>query len=259
LQKYSKVSELSTALMTNTMDKQKSYTGSSSNKAEMEKMFDSISGKYDFLNHFLSLNIDKNWRRKAVDELESIQPKKILDMATGTADLAMEANRLGPDMIVGIDLSENMLAVGREKLKKKGWSHISLEKGDSENIHYDEHSFDACTVGFGVRNFENLDLGISEIYRVLKPGGKLVVLEFSKPDKFPVKQLYKIYSDGLMPLWGKLFSGSKSAYTYLPESVKKFPDGQKFLNFMTNCGFVDTKQRRLSFGICSIYSGTKQG
>lgn len=223
----------------------------------MEQMFDSISGKYDFLNHFLSLNIDKKWRRKTVDELEDIQPKVILDMATGTADLAIEANRLKPNKIVGIDLSENMLSVGRTKLQKKGWDHISLEKGDSENIHYDENTFDAATVGFGVRNFENLEQGLKEINRVLKPGGKLVVLEFSKPDKFPVKQLCSIYSDGLLPLWGKLFSGNKSAYTYLPESVKKFPDGQNFLDFMSTCGFRDTKQRRLSFGICSIYTGTK--
>jgi demethylmenaquinone methyltransferase / 2-methoxy-6-polyprenyl-1,4-benzoquinol methylase len=250
---------LSTSSTTNKNEQSTIYKGSSSNKAEMEQMFDSISGKYDFLNHFLSLNIDKKWRRKTIDELESLKPKTILDMATGTGDLAMEANRLTPDKIIGIDLSEKMLAAGRAKIQKKGWEHISLEKGDSENIHYEENTFDACTVGFGVRNFENLDLGLSELLRVLRPGGKLVVLEFSKPDKFPVKQAYKLYSDGILPLWGKLFSGSKSAYTYLPESVKKFPDGQNFLDHMKKCGFVDTKQRRLSFGICSIYTGTKQG
>lgn len=251
------MNELSSESMTNTSKNGTNYVGSSSNKQEMETMFDSISGKYDFLNHFLSLNIDKKWRRKAIAELKDIQPKKILDMATGTADLAIEANSLNPDEIIGIDLSEKMLNVGRQKLAKKGLNHINLEKGDSENIAYPDNQFDAATVGFGVRNFENLGKGLSEIHRVLRPGGKLVVLEFSKPDKFPVKQFYKIYSDGILPLWGKLFSGNKSAYTYLPESVKKFPDGQNFLDFMTQCGFKNTKERRLSFGICSIYSGTK--
>lgn len=223
----------------------------------MENMFDSISGRYDFLNHFLSANVDKRWRKKAVNELVELKPDRVLDMATGTADLAIEANRLNPSEIVGIDLSNKMLDVGRTKLQKKGLTNIRLEQGDSENIQYPDDSFDACTVGFGVRNFENLEAGLKEINRVLRPGGKLVVLEFSMPTAFPMKQIYWLYQDVFMPIWGKLFAGNSSAYTYLPESVKRFPDGKDFTDFMERCGFSDTKQRRLTFGICSIYTGTK--
>lgn len=221
-------------------------------------MFDSISKRYDFLNHFLSLGIDKIWRKKAVACLKGDQPDLILDVATGTADLAIECLKLNPNKIVGVDLSEGMLGIGRKKLKAEGLdTKIELRKGDSEKLLFDDNYFDACTVGFGVRNFENLNQGLSEIYRVLKPKGKLVVLEFSKPRKFPVKHLYNLYFNTILPLWGRYISKNNSAYTYLPESVKHFPDGQDFLNELEKVGFSSTSMKALSFGICSIYVGTK--
>ncbi|NQW43751.1 MAG: ubiquinone/menaquinone biosynthesis methyltransferase, partial [Bacteroidetes bacterium] len=180
-------------------------------------MFDSISKRYDFLNHFLSLSIDKGWRKKSVAELETLKPKYILDMATGTGDLALACLKLNPEKITGIDLSEGMLSVGREKIfKLKKDNIIEMLKGDSEKILFPDNTFDACTVGFGVRNFENLDQGLAEIYRVLKPNAKLVVLEFSKPKKFPVKNLYNFYFNTILPFWGRYISKSNSAYTYLP-------------------------------------------
>lgn len=221
-------------------------------------MFDSISKRYDFLNHFLSLGIDKLWRRKAVNYLKKDNPKMILDVATGTADLAIECLKLNPDKVIGVDLSEGMLSMGRKKLAASGQdAKIELRKGDSEKLLFEDSTFDACTVGFGVRNFEDLDKGLAEIYRVLKPGAKLVVLEFSKPRTFPVKQLYNLYFNTILPLWGRYISKSNSAYSYLPESVKHFPDGQDFLNHLEKVGFKQMKMQALSFGICSIYVGTK--
>lgn len=221
-------------------------------------MFDSISGRYDFLNHFLSLGIDKGWRRKAIAKLRSDKPQQILDVATGTADLAMEALSLNPKKIVGVDLSEGMLGVGRKKIHAAGRdSIIELQKGDSEKLLFGNDSFDACTVGFGVRNFEHLDQGLAEIHRVLKPGARLVVLEFSKPTVFPVKQVYNFYFNAILPFWGRFISKDQSAYTYLPESVRHFPDGAAFLERLQAAGFKDTTQDKLSFGICSIYTGVK--
>ncbi len=221
-------------------------------------MFDSISKRYDFLNHFLSLGIDKLWRRKAVNYLKKDNPNMILDVATGTADLAIECLKLNPDKVIGVDLSEGMLSMGRKKLAASGQdAKIELRKGDSEKLLFEDSTFDACTVGFGVRNFEDLDKGLAEIYRVLKPGAKLVVLEFSKPRTFPVKQLYNLYFNTILPLWGRYISKSNSAYSYLPESVKHFPDGQDFLNHLEKVGFKQMKMQALSFGICSIYVGTK--
>jgi demethylmenaquinone methyltransferase / 2-methoxy-6-polyprenyl-1,4-benzoquinol methylase len=221
-------------------------------------MFDSISKRYDFLNHFLSLGIDKAWRRKAIAKLKPQQPKMILDMATGTADLAMEALSLNPDKIIGVDLSEGMLSMGRSKIKHAGKNNvIELLKGDSEKILFDDQSFDACTVGFGVRNFENLDKGLSEIYRVLKPGAQIVVLEFSKPTVFPVKQVYNLYFNTILPFWGRYISRNNSAYSYLPESVKHFPDGPAFVQHLNSVGFKQTTAQTLTFGICSIYTGVK--
>ncbi len=234
---------------------QSSNTGK---KQQVEEMFDSISKRYDFLNHFLSLGIDKGWRKKTIDELKSTQPKQILDMATGTADLAIAALALNPDKITGIDLSEGMLSVGRTKItKNKQNDKIELIKGDSEKILFPDNTFDACTVGFGVRNFENLNQGLAEIYRVLKPGAKLVVLEFSKPKKFPVKNLYNFYFNAILPFWGRYISKSNSAYTYLPESVKHFPDGDAFTSELIKIGFKNPTSKPLSFGICSIYTGIK--
>ena len=229
-----------------------------SKKAQVALMFNNIARKYDFLNHFLSLGIDKLWRKKAIKILRAHQPKRMLDIATGTGDFAIAALKLNPDSVVGIDISTEMLAVGREKIAKKGLEHkIQLFEGDSENIQFENDSFDAITVAFGVRNFENLEKGISEMHRVLDKGGKLVVLEFSKPRKFPIKQIYNFYFFKILPFWGRLVSKDISAYTYLPESVANFPDGDKFLEICKTCGFESVSEQRLSFGIASIYIGTK--
>ena len=229
-----------------------------SKKAQVEEMFDNISKRYDFLNHFLSLGIDKAWRKKAIAQLRPLQPQNMLDVATGTGDLAIAALALKPKSIVGVDLSEGMLSMGRVKMQKQGYDHvIQMLKGDSEKLLFEDNTFDACTVGFGVRNFENLDQGLAEIYRVLKPGAMLVVLEFSKPKAFPIKQLYQFYFSAILPLWGRLISKSQSAYTYLPESVKHFPDGQDFIDHLHHVGFKSTHIKSLSFGICSLYTGIK--
>jgi demethylmenaquinone methyltransferase/2-methoxy-6-polyprenyl-1,4-benzoquinol methylase len=230
----------------------------SSKKQEVATMFNNISAKYDFLNHFLSLGIDKLWRKRAIRELKTSKPKKILDIATGTGDFALEALKINPQNVIGVDISEGMLKVGMEKMKTKQVDHIiSLRLGDSENLPFEENTFDAITVGFGVRNFENLNKGLSEMLRVLKPGGKAVVLEFSKPKIFPVKQLFGFYSRIFIPFFGKLFSKDKRAYSYLPESVKVFPEGQSFLNILSEVGYSEVNSIRLSGGIATIYVGTK--
>ena len=227
-------------------------------KAQVALMFNNIARKYDFLNHFLSMGIDKLWRKKAVKLLMPLKPKKVLDIATGTGDFALANLKLNPDKVVGIDISTGMLAVGREKIAKKNLQDkIELFEGDSENIQFETNSFDAITVAFGVRNFENLEKGLKEMNRVVRPGGKVIVLEFSKPKKFPVKQFYNFYFFRILPLWGRMVSKDNSAYTYLPESVNAFPDGEDFLKIYEDCGFSDTKQIKLSFGIASIYIGTK--
>jgi demethylmenaquinone methyltransferase/2-methoxy-6-polyprenyl-1,4-benzoquinol methylase len=230
-----------------------------SKKKEVALMFDKIAHRYDFLNHFLSLNIDKIWRRKAVKSLSNTQPDAILDVACGTGDLAISLyKKYQPHTLTGIDISEQMLAYGRKKLAKKGLdSVIRLETGDSENINYPDKSFDAVTAAFGVRNFENLQTGINEMYRVLNKDGKIVILEFSQPQKFPIKQLYRFYFLRILPFVGKVFSKDNSAYTYLPESVGAFPYGEKFLEVLNKAGFKKTNAQTLSFGIASIYTGVK--
>lgn len=236
----------------------KPYNQQDSKKEQVASMFNNIAKTYDFLNHFLSLGIDIIWRKKAIKELKEINPKIILDVATGTGDFAFEALKLNPDKIIGVDISEGMLAIAREKIEKRKESQrFEVRLGDSEKLLFDDNTFDATIVSFGVRNFENLDKGLSDINRVLKPGGKLVVLEFSNPKKFPVKQLYHFYSFQVLPLFGKLFSNDAKAYTYLPESVKAFPDGDDFLLRMKQAGFATTKCIALGFGICSIYTGIK--
>ena len=231
---------------------------SGNKKSQVAQMFNNIAGNYDFLNHFLSAGIDIIWRRKAISLLKAARPKLMLDVATGTGDSAIEALRLKPDKIVGVDISEGMLAVGREKLAKKGLAHkIELQYGDSENLPFADNTFDAITVAFGVRNFENLEKGLAEMHRVLKPGGTAVVLEFSNPRSFPMKQLYQFYSGRILPLIGKFVSKDNAAYTYLPESVQAFPDGQAFLNIYEKVGFKSTKWHSLTFGISSIYTGQK--
>jgi len=227
-------------------------------KQQVATMFNNIAGKYDFLNHFLSAGIDIVWRKKAVSLLKAEKPKLVLDIATGTADFAIETLRLNPDKIVGVDISEGMLAVGREKLAKRGLGQkIELRYGDSENLPFEDNSFDAITVAFGVRNFENLAKGLAEMNRVLKPGGMAVVLEFSKPRSFPMKQLYQFYFKNILPVVGKIVSKDNAAYTYLPESVQAFPDGQDFINIFQEVGFKSIKWHSLTFGISSIYTGKK--
>lgn len=229
-----------------------------SKKQQVVNMFDSISGKYDLLNHMLSLGIDIGWRRKAIKLVKTDHPKKILDVATGTGDFAMEAIKLNPDKIVGIDISEGMLSVGRKKMKKKGYDRIiDMEHGDSENLRFGDNHFDLVIVAFGVRNFENLEKGLNEMNRVLKKGGKAVVLEFSKPSIFPFKQLYNFYFCWILPKIGKLVSKNQHAYTYLPASVKEFPYGKDFLNIMAKTRFKNTKCKPLTLGISSIYIGEK--
>lgn len=227
-------------------------------KEQVAKMFDNISRRYDLLNHLLSMGIDKGWRRKAIRLLEPLKPQAILDVATGTGDFAIQALTLKPQKITGVDISEGMLAVGRKKIAEKKLEHlIELKSGDSENLPFGENNFDAVTVAFGVRNFENLEKGLAEIYRVIKPGGMVVVLEFSRPRAFPFKQLYSFYFKVILPKIGRFISSDKAAYTYLPESVEAFPDGEDFLHRLNTVGFKNTKCKALTFGISSIYTGLK--
>ncbi|MCB9173647.1 MAG: bifunctional demethylmenaquinone methyltransferase/2-methoxy-6-polyprenyl-1,4-benzoquinol methylase UbiE [Flavobacteriales bacterium] len=227
-------------------------------KEQVATMFNNISKKYDFLNHFLSLGIDILWRKKAIKLLKPHQPKVMLDIATGTGDFALEALSLKPTKIIGIDISEGMLAVGKDKIKAKGVdSIIDLQLGDSENLPFDNGYFDAYTVGFGVRNFENLEKGLTEMLRVLKPNGKAVILEFSKPKKFPIKQVYNFYFNNILPGIGKLVSKDNAAYTYLPESVNAFPEGEEFVQILSKLGYKEIKNMPLMFGIASIYYASK--
>lgn len=229
-----------------------------SKKEEVATMFNNISKRYDFLNHFLSLGIDKMWRKKAIKQLEEIQPKSILDIATGTGDFAIAALKLNPKEVIGVDISQGMLDVGIEKMKRKGYDDvISMKLGDSEKLPFDENRFDALTVGFGVRNYENLEKGLEDMLRVLKPGGKAVILEFSKPKKFPVKQTFGFYSKRVIPFLGKTISKDKRAYEYLPESVEAFPEGQDFMDIMSKIGYQNLKSNLVSGGIATIYSGVK--
>jgi demethylmenaquinone methyltransferase / 2-methoxy-6-polyprenyl-1,4-benzoquinol methylase len=230
-----------------------------SKKQQVAAMFDDIAFKYDFLNRFLSAGIDIGWRKKAIRQLVDLQPKKILDVATGTADVAiMTTGILKADKIIGIDISDGMLEIGRQKVAKAGLENtIELLNGDSETINFTDNSFDAVTVAFGVRNFQQLEKGLSEIRRVLKPGGKLVVLEFSKPKMPGVKTMYNLYMKVICPNLGKLFSKNRNAYKYLDESIQHFPEGKNFTTILDNLGYINTYCKPLSLGICSIYCGTK--
>lgn len=227
-------------------------------KQQIAQMFNSIAGSYDFLNHFLSMGIDIYWRKKAIRLLKKYSPKKILDVATGTADFAIEAMRLNPSKIIGIDISEKMLDVGREKIKKLNLEkNIELILAECENTPFKNNFFDAVLVGFGVRNFENLEKGLSEMYRVLNKNGTIIILEFSKPKAFPIKNIFNFYFENILPNIGRLISKDKKAYSYLPKSVEDFPQGKEFLKILEQAGFVDTKQIKLTFGIASIYIGKK--
>ncbi len=227
-------------------------------KQQVEQMFDNIAPKYDFLNHVLSLGIDKLWRKKAIRILSGYKTDMMLDVASGTGDFAIAAAKLKPSKIIGFDISEQMLNVGRVKVQRLGLDQvIEFQKGDSEAMPFTNGHFDAITVAFGVRNFENLENGLREFVRVLKDDGVAVILEFSKPKYFPMKQLYLFYFFGILPLIGRLVSKDSSAYSYLPESVMAFPDDQKFLTILRNVGFSKASQRRLSFGIATIYIAQK--
>lgn len=227
-------------------------------KEYVRSMFNDIASRYDFLNHFLSLNIDYLWRKNVINVLKPLKPKLILDVATGTADLALQATTLQPEKIIGIDISEEMLKIGQKKIfDKNKESVIQLINADSENMPLESDYFDACMVAFGVRNFENLKQGLKEMYRVLKPNAVLVVLEFSKPAKFPVKQFYNFYFKRILPVLGKLISKNDNAYMYLPESVNQFPDGESFTAILAEIGFKNLEIRKQSFGIASIYVGVK--
>jgi demethylmenaquinone methyltransferase / 2-methoxy-6-polyprenyl-1,4-benzoquinol methylase len=227
-------------------------------KQQVEQMFDNIAHKYDFLNRILSFGIDVGWRKKVVKMLAKTNAKLVLDMATGTADLALEISKVPGVQVKGVDLSEGMLEIGRQKVKGRGMDKvIELVKGDSERIVFADNTFDAATVAFGVRNFENLEQGLVELFRVIKPGGSLFVLEFSKPKQFPYKQGYNFYFKNILPTVGKFFSKDSSAYTYLPDSVDAFPDGTNFLKVMEKSGFKGMEMHPLTFGTATIYVGIK--
>jgi demethylmenaquinone methyltransferase/2-methoxy-6-polyprenyl-1,4-benzoquinol methylase len=233
--------------------------GEGSKKQQVAAMFDDIAFKYDFLNRFLSAGIDVGWRKKAIRQIAELNPKTILDVATGTADVAIMASGiLKPEKITGIDISDGMLEIGRQKVEKAGLKGIiELLNGDSETINFKDNTFDAVTVAFGVRNFQHLEKGLSEILRVLKPGGKLVVLEFSKPKTPGVKSMYNLYMKIICPNIGKLFSKNRNAYKYLDESIQKFPEGKNFTQILDSLGYSNTYCKPLSLGICSIYCGSK--
>jgi demethylmenaquinone methyltransferase/2-methoxy-6-polyprenyl-1,4-benzoquinol methylase len=235
------------------------YTGHARKSDQVKRMFDAIAGTYDLLNHTLSLGIDKRWRAKAIAYLQPFSPARILDLATGTGDLAIGmCKALSPEHITGADISENMMKTGRRKAAKAGCAaRISFERQDCLSLTYADNSFDAVTSAFGVRNFEDIEKGIAEMYRVLRPGGHLVILELSHPLQFPARQFYKLYSGTVIPLAGRLFSGEKAAYRYLPASVKVVPQGEAMAEILRRRGFRNVGVRTFTWGICSLYTGEK--
>ena len=241
-------------------EKVKPYKNSNLTKKEqVTKMFDTISKEYDGLNRVISFGIDVKWRKKVVKIVAKTQPNSILDIATGTGDLAINLTKTNAEKIVGLDISEGMLEVGRSKITKRNLSEtIEMVLGDSEELPFEDNSFDAITVAFGIRNFENLEQGLSEILRVLKPSGIFVILETSVPTKFPFKQGYNIYTKGIMPIIGKVFSRDKVAYSYLSESASIFPYGERLNNILSKIGFINPVAMPQTFGVATIYTATKQ-
>lgn len=227
--------------------------------AQVERMFDNIAGAYDTLNHRLSWNIDRSWRRKAIRQLKPCNPRLMLDIATGTGDFAiMAAEMLQPDKLVGADISEGMMEIGRRKVAERGLQEvISFEKEDCTALSYDEGTFDAVTAAFGIRNFANLELGLSEMYRVLKDGGCLSIVELTTPVRFPMKQLFYVYSHTFLPMYGRLISHDGSAYSYLTKSIEAFPQGERMVEILKKVGFREVSFRRLTFGICTMYFARK--
>lgn len=237
----------------------KPYDAEAEKKAQVSTMFNNIAHRYDFLNHFLSLGIDRSWRRKAIAQLLPYKPQQVLDIATGTGDLALEINKqLQPQHIIGIDISPGMLDIGRQKIEKlQLQSIIELMEGDSEALPFEDNSFDAVTVAFGVRNFAHIEKGLSEMLRVLRPGGQCMILEFSKPQTFPFKQGFQFYFRFILPVIGRITSKDKRAYKYLFESVQAFPEGKEFVSLLEGIGFKNVRLRQLTMGVCSIYQAEK--
>lgn len=231
----------------------------SSKKEQVAQMFDTISSEYDNLNRVISFGVDVSWRKKMVKMIAARNPKTILDVATGTGDLAILLSGIKTEKIVGLDISAGMLEIGKQKIAAKNLSErIEMVLGDGEKIPFEDHTFDAITVAFGIRNFENLDAGLSEILRVLKPGGQFLILETSIPEKFPFKQGYKLYTKNIMPLIGRFFSKDKVAYKYLSDSASIFPYGENLNNILRNIGFIDVKNLPQTFGVATIYSASKK-
>jgi demethylmenaquinone methyltransferase/2-methoxy-6-polyprenyl-1,4-benzoquinol methylase len=237
----------------------KPYNEEEKKSVQVERMFDNIASSYDQLNHTLSWGIDKSWRKKAIHWLKPFHPQRMMDVATGTGDFAIQACRvLNPKELIGTDISEGMMNVGRQKVKDAGLEgRISFAKEDCTALSFPNNRFDAITVAFGVRNFEDLDKGLQEIHRVLAPTGKLVIIELSEPEWFPMKQLYALYSKIVIPTLGKLFSKDYSAYTYLPQSIKAFPQGEVMKEIILKAGFSEVQFKRLTLGICTLYTATK--
>jgi len=240
-------------------EKIKPYSTEGKKSVQVEQMFDHIAPAYDRLNHTLSLHIDKCWRRKAIQKLKPFSPHRILDVATGTGDFAIQAAQLlQPEFLLGIDISDGMMQIGKEKVKEAGLEKIiHFLKDDCTQLSLTSNQFDAITVAFGIRNFEDLDAGLSEMYRVLKEAGHLVILELSEPQSFPMKQLYQVYSKVVIPTIGRIFSKDRKAYHYLPESIKAFPQGEVMTGIIRKAGFREVRFRRLTFGICTLYFATK--
>jgi demethylmenaquinone methyltransferase / 2-methoxy-6-polyprenyl-1,4-benzoquinol methylase len=234
------------------------YKTSDSKKEQVQSMFDNIAPKYDLLNRILSLGVDVWWRKQAVKHLRAYQPDHVVDIACGTGDFSIAVYKSGVAKVTGVDIANEMLVNGRVKLKEMGLDKgITLVQGDSEQLQFDDNTFDGATVAFGVRNFEHLEKGLTEILRVLRPGAPLIVLEFSKPRVFPVKQLFNFYFKTICPMVGRLVSGDARAYTYLYESVQVFPDGTAFTSIMETCGYKSIQWKKFTFGICSMYIGVK--
>ncbi len=228
-------------------------------REQVERMFDRIAHSYDLLNHCLSWGIDKRWRKTAIDSLRPYEPRQILDMATGTGDFALlAAKRLHPDRIIGADISEGMMQIGREKVEKAGWTDIiAFQREDCETLSFEDNRFDAITVAYGVRNFENLDKGLREMCRVLKPEGHLLIIELTAPQRFPMKQLFSLYAKVIMPAVGRLVSKDPSAYTYLPATMAAFPQGEAMQGILRRAGFREVRFKRFTFGISTMYLATK--
>ena len=235
------------------------YSGEEHKGSQVRRMFDSIAGTYDLLNHTLSFGIDRIWRGKGIAFLRPFAPRTILDIATGTGDLALAmCKKLRPECVIGADISEGMMAVARRKAMDAGCAgRVSFERQDCVALTYADNSFDAVTAAFGVRNFEHIEQGIAEMYRVLKPGGHVMILELSTPERFPMRQLYRIYSTTVIPLIGRMLSREKAAYSYLPASVRVVPQGKVMTDLLSRVGFDEAEARTLTFGICSLYTGVK--